>query len=193
MIKAIIFDFFGVLVSSGLDTFYDEYCKDKATRSRAKLIVREYNSGLGGVGYQDVVEQLAQLTSNTEAQVRNYLDSHHGNLGLINFISSRLKGKYKLGILSNSGDDYARKFLKSDDIGLFDDIVLSYKHGVTKPDPAIFRLAASRLGMELQECVLIDDSAIHCRAAKAVGMQAILYQDFGQMKTALKKLPTFNL
>ncbi|XP_059657237.1 CBBY-like protein [Cornus florida] len=43
-----------------------------------------------------------------------------------------------------------------------------------KPDPAIYTLAASTLGVEPSSCVVVEDSAIGLAAAKAAGMKCIV-------------------
>ncbi|EEH52958.1 uncharacterized protein MICPUCDRAFT_36086 [Micromonas pusilla CCMP1545] len=42
-----------------------------------------------------------------------------------------------------------------------------------KPDPEIFRLAASRLGVDPARCVVIEDTPLGVRAAKAAGMHVV--------------------
>ena len=42
-----------------------------------------------------------------------------------------------------------------------------------KPDPEIFRLAASRLGVDPARCVVIEDTPLGVRAAKAAGMRVV--------------------
>lgn len=43
-----------------------------------------------------------------------------------------------------------------------------------KPDPAIYLLAASTLGVDPSRCVVVEDSAIGLAAAKAAGMKCII-------------------
>jgi HAD superfamily hydrolase (TIGR01509 family) len=43
-----------------------------------------------------------------------------------------------------------------------------------KPDPEIYHVAASRLGVECGDCVVIEDSMVGLRAAKAAGMRCIV-------------------
>jgi hypothetical protein len=43
-----------------------------------------------------------------------------------------------------------------------------------KPDPAIYLLAAAELGVEPGRCVVIEDSNIGARAARAAGMRCIV-------------------
>jgi HAD superfamily hydrolase (TIGR01509 family) len=66
---------------------------------------------------------------------------------------------------------------------LFSGIVVSAHEGLTKPDPAIYRLFLDRYGLTAQACIFIDDSETNVEGARAVGMQAIHYKepmDLGQ-------------
>ncbi len=95
------------------------------------------------------------------------------NLALIR----ELRPSHKLGLLSNA-DVSLRAHLRSD-LGihdLFDDIVCSAEVGVAKPDPAVYRLAARRLGLEPADCVFVDDLDANVGAARQVGMQGILFR-----------------
>ena len=57
-----------------------------------------------------------------------------------------------------------------------------------KPNPKIFRLAAKRLSIPIEECLLIDDIGAYCDAARTEGMKAILYENFEQMKQDIEAL-----
>ena len=68
----------------------------------------------------------------------------------------------------------------------FDDVVISAEVGIRKPDPAIFRLAAQRLDVDVADCVFVDDLDLNVDAARAVGMQAIHHTgDEGTVLAAL--------
>ena len=43
-----------------------------------------------------------------------------------------------------------------------------------KPDPEIYNLAASRLGLDKDNCVVVEDSMVGLRAAKAAGMKCVI-------------------
>ncbi len=57
----------------------------------------------------------------------------------------------------------------------FDDVLCSGDVGLMKPDPAVFRLSASRLGVEPADCAYVDDMERHVVAARSVGMRAHRY------------------
>ena len=59
---------------------------------------------------------------------------------------------------------------------LFDDIIISYEVGLIKPDPAIFDLALSRLGISAHDTVFIDDRIKNIHGARQHGIHAIHYQ-----------------
>src|SRR5581483_1250364 len=59
---------------------------------------------------------------------------------------------------------------------LFDTVVSSAEEGLAKPEPAIYRLAAERLGLDVTACVFIDDHEDNVRAAEAAGMRGVLYR-----------------
>lgn len=62
---------------------------------------------------------------------------------------------------------------------LFDDVVVSADVGLAKPDPAIFRLAADRLGVTSEACLMIDDQPQHIEGARAAGLRGHLHAPAG--------------
>lgn len=87
-----------------------------------------------------------------------------------------LKSSYKLGLLSNS---FSHSFEAiKDDYNLseiFDTFVLSYKEGVIKPDPQIFKIALKKLKVDKNEVVMVGDSLKDdVKAAEDFGIKGIL-------------------
>jgi putative hydrolase of the HAD superfamily len=80
----------------------------------------------------------------------------------------------RTGLLSNSWGDsgYERSAFGE----LFDAVVISAEVGLRKPDPAIFLLAAERVGVEPASCVFVDDLLPNAEAARAVGMEGIVHR-----------------
>jgi len=70
-------------------------------------------------------------------------------------------------------------------LDLFEDIVVSGEVGLAKPDPAIFRLAATRAGTSPERLVFIDDSPANVAVADALGMDAIRFEDTGHLRADL--------
>ena len=62
-------------------------------------------------------------------------------------------------------------------ISLFDVVVESSQVGLRKPDPAIYTLVCEKLGVEPVEAVFLDDLGINLKPARAMGMTTIKVVD----------------
>jgi HAD superfamily hydrolase (TIGR01509 family) len=181
VIKAIIFDFFGVIVTEGFKQFRETYfSNDKLKEALALDLMKQVDSGL--IDEMTFTDELANLANITPEKVHQLLGNNMPNQLLLSFIRKDLLGKFKIGMLSNSGDNYPDRLLANEDLDMFDDILLSYKFGIVKPQQEIYELAAERLGIEPAECLFIDDSEGHCTGAEQAGMKSIFYQSFLQFK-----------
>lgn len=67
----------------------------------------------------------------------------------------------------------------------FDLIVNSSRVGAAKPDERIFRHAAEQLGVALDECLFIDDTAGHVEGAAKLGLRTIHFTDAAALRAAL--------
>lgn len=187
MIKAVIFDFFGVLVTEGFKRFCDKYFPyDQAKRRQAIELVTDHD--WGKISQAEYISGLAELAGVSQEVVAAHMEDNQPNDLLIDYIRQQIKPKYKVGVLSNSGDDYLGQILDPKDVSLFDDIILSYRHGVVKPQIEIFELAAERLGVATTECLFVDDSQSHVDGARRAGMKAIFYEDFPSFKKEIEKI-----
>ncbi|HUD10462.1 MAG TPA: HAD family phosphatase [Candidatus Saccharimonadales bacterium] len=187
MIKAIIFDCFGVLTSSAWKEFWSSL-PTTTIQDRARELNRAYDGGL--ITEEEFFGQLHELTKRPISEIRKILFDKDPvkNTELINYIRT-LRPQYKTAILSNIATTWIEDYLLSDEEKeLFDDMIISFQVGLTKPDPNIFKLTVKRLRVKPSECVFIDDIDHYCAAARAVGMQAIVYEDFKQMKRELEQI-----
>jgi len=188
MIKAIIFDLFGVLANEGTVSFSRAfYPKDEIKLGQTQKLQDRLN--LGQMNIDEYKDQLASLGGTDRKTVDSYIDYHQPNLPLLEYIKTALKPKYKVGILSNSGDDWTKEIL-GEHLSIFDTVVLSYRVGLIKPDARIYELAVQRLGVQLPEAVFTDDKARYCEGAMNAGMLAIEYENYEQFKDELEKILT---
>jgi putative hydrolase of the HAD superfamily len=81
---------------------------------------------------------------------------------------------HQIGLLSNMMPSFEPHWRALAPPSLFDHVVLSFEVGLRKPDPAIFALAAKRAAAAPGDCVLVDDLAPNCDAARATGWRAVL-------------------
>lgn len=93
-----------------------------------------------------------------------------------------LHSHYNLYLLSNTNElhwEHASprvfQYQGKDTKECFKQIFLSFRMGVSKPDPAIFRTALQEAGLRPEETLFIDDSETNCRAAASIGIQVAHY------------------
>lgn len=183
VIKAIIFDCFGVLYVDSKQSLLDVVPAARQAELHDIFTANNY----GYYDKQHYLEQVAAVTGMSAEQVAEYAaHEHRANKRLIEVIRSQLHGTYKLGLLSNIGREWIYDFFSKHQLHeLFDEVVLSGEEGITKPSVAIFELMAERLGLDPSECLMIDDIAENCAGAQAAGMQTILFQDTHQLMSEL--------
>lgn len=188
MIKAIIFDCFGVLVTSHWEEFWSSMPTPEK-QAIGRELDRAYNANV--IDHDEFVASVADLAGKSIQETEGFLFSteHRKNNELLTYIQQELVGKYKIGILSNIASDWITKeLLTQEEQSMFDDIVASYKVNMAKPDPRIFELSCSNLGVEPSEAVMIDDIERYCTAAKELHMKAVQYKNLVQMKAELSDL-----
>jgi putative hydrolase of the HAD superfamily len=78
-------------------------------------------------------------------------------------------------------------------IALFHDVVESSKVGARKPDPKIYEVACRVAGAEPRECVYLDDLGINLKPARAMGMTTIKVTDPDEAIAELERAVGFEL
>jgi HAD superfamily hydrolase (TIGR01509 family) len=86
-------------------------------------------------------------------------------------LSTLRKGRYKLGLISNTHWRYLKSFRKKVE-RIFDVITLSYEHGNAKPHPSIFLATLEKLQVSPNRCLHVgDDPIADLEGAKTVRMK----------------------
>ncbi len=101
---------------------------------------------------------------------------------------ARFKGKYPMSVVSARDEKGTMRFLKQFNlVHYFDAIVtgLSAKHTKPYPDPVL--LAAHRMNVSPEACLMIGDTTIDIRAGKSAGAQTIgVLCGFGEEEELLR-------
>lgn len=87
----------------------------------------------------------------------------------------------RVGIITNLPRDLSaeagRRMIADAGIAKFIDpagLIINHEVGLNKPDPAIFALAAERMGLTPQECLFVGENFAEVLGAETAGMQAVL-------------------
>lgn len=174
MIRAVIFDCYGVLTEDGWTPFKRKYISgNDELEMKVRLLGRDID--IGKRSDTDMVRETARLVGVDEEIVYRALVTQVPSEELVVWIENELKPKYKVGMLSNAGHDVLSD-LFAEKPTLFDAAIMSYQVGIAKPDPRAFELIANKLNTPVEECLFIDDSPRFCAAAENVGMRAIVFE-----------------
>lgn len=186
MIKAVIFDFFGVLVGDGFESTYREAGGNpEADKDFIQNLLDEANRGsiTTDVFRQKICDKLGISVESYQSAIKRAELINHELLGYI----KHLRKKYKTAILSNVNKGGLERRVSRDILyEYFDEVIVSADVGYIKPEPEIYQLTADRLGVKIDECVFIDDRIGYVAAATELGMKSIQYDNFAQMKKELE-------
>ncbi|MCI0553053.1 MAG: HAD family hydrolase [Anaerolineae bacterium] len=101
---------------------------------------------------------------------------------------SQLQGRYPLSVVSARDERATLRFLEQFDLLKYFDVVitgLSAKHTKPYPDPIL--LAAHKMGVKPEECLMIGDTTVDMRAGKSAGAQTVgVLCGFGEEEELLR-------
>ena len=183
MIKAIIFDFDGVLIES--EHVSAEQISATLTRLGHPTSVDQALDAFTGLGGQDFLDAVAAHTgagipdgfvaARRAEDARVMAEGVAEVTGAAAFVRS-LPVDLPIAIASSSTTDWLRAHL--DHLGLrarFEPHIYSGREHVSrgKPAPDIYLHAAAQLGVPIAECVILEDSVVGVIGALASGAQVI--------------------
>jgi putative hydrolase of the HAD superfamily/hydrolase len=180
VIRAIIFDCFGVIISDALKVVVAELEVSNPAAARQIVdIIHANNRGL--IVPAESNRQIAEVLGTSVQAWRKRIDQGEVKDERALAFIRELRRSYKTALLSNIGNQsLERRFSDAELRGCFDEVIISGDLGIVKPEPEIYLHAAAELGVEPSECVMVDDREKHCDGARATGMQTVLYQNFEQ-------------
>jgi len=94
--------------------------------------------------------------------------------GAVRLLNAIKKGNFKLGLVSSAPKENIDLVLRELSLeGIFDCIVFGQEVSESKPSPQIYLLAAKKLGVTPNDCLVIEDSPLGVKAAKTAGMKCL--------------------
>ena len=193
MIRAVFWDFGGVITTSPFDSFniYEE------SKNLPKDLIRTINSTNPDNNAWAKLERSEidqeEFDSLFEVESRQFGHSVPGKkvLALLKgqirpeMVKAlrEIKDKLIQGCLTNNIQSTEGQELETDNaaisgthqeiMGLFDFVFESSKENVRKPDPKFYQLACKRGKVNPNEVIFLDDLGINLKPAKALGMKTI--------------------
>lgn len=190
MIKAIIFDCFGVIYPDTIALVERRFLDPKDELKKVAIKNLRLKSDAGGLSRDEFWRGAARILGVRLDELEAELDRARGaDWELLEYIRA-LKQRFKTALLSNVGKGFLERIFDTNRPAkeYFDVIIASADIGALKPDPKAYMAVVARLKVEPSECIFIDDKLMHCKGAEAVGMRSLIYRDFEQMKGKLESL-----
>lgn len=187
MIKAIIFDCFGVLTTDGWLAYRgSHFANDPAKLQQANELIKKVDRG--ELSYDIFTQMIASMANDTATHVHAVISSHVRNEQLLEQIKATFYGHYKLGILSNAPANVLNKLFTEAQIAWFDAVVLSYEIGAIKPDPRAYQAILQKLDVLAEEAIFIDDRQEYVDGATAIGIHALQYKSVDQTRKDIEEI-----
>ena len=196
-IKCVVFDLGRVLVDWDPRHLYRQLMDDEAEMEHflTTVCTMEWHTEHDrGVSFKDNADRLVSDYPEHEALIRAWGDRWPETIkstidGSVQLARRLMANGYTVVGLTNCPDD------GFDDLcatwGIFegfDDVVVSGREKLVKPDPAIFHLTLERAGHPAEAVAFLDDSLRNVEAARALGIHAIHFHAPDQAAAALQAL-----
>jgi putative hydrolase of the HAD superfamily len=178
MIKAVLFDFGGVLSETGKQGFISGIVADLYGVLPEQLDISAWHSELRrgrGNGDQLFKELDAQFGKHVakEEFVRRVHDANQPSPTVFTLARQLREHGIRTGIFSNV---FAMNAVDLREQGMyehFDPVLLSCESGYAKPDQQFYELAIEKLGVEPEEILLIDDQLKCLEPARSMGIHTL--------------------
>ncbi|WP_024336971.1 HAD-IA family hydrolase [Bradyrhizobium japonicum] len=208
-IKAVIFDFGGVLTSSPFEAF----TRFEIERGLPADIIRRTNAANHlenawakferaevDIDTFDELFATESLALGAEVRGRDVLPLLQGSLRpeMVEALK-RIKAQFKTGCITNNlpanaiGSMTGRSLYIAEVMVLFDHVIESAKIGLRKPDPRIYQLMVETLKVDPNNCVYLDDLGVNLKPAREMGMTTIKVTSGAQAIAELEKATGLKL
>ena len=198
-LSAVLFDLGGVVLGSPLEAFaaYElelglppqtlnkAIVAAGAESAWARLERGELTMAQFFEAFDTELTAAVQVRISAEALMTKIADNTQLRPAMVSAIRTIRSAGLKVAALTNNwaSED---QFHKMDALrNEFDVFIESTKVGLRKPDPRIYHLACSALGVEPSQVVFLDDIGLNLKAARALGMTTIKVVDY---RDALREL-----
>ncbi len=197
-IKAIIFDFGNVLATWNPHNLYKRYFANdtQAIDNFLKEIdfhgwnIQQDRGRSFAEGVADLSAKFPQYAHLIRAYDEYWDDGVPSEIkGTIEIVEQLKRNGYSLYMLTNfSAEKFPRMRNRFTFLNLFDDIVVSGKVGIVKPEPEIYQLMLEKIGKPAQECLFIDDAPVNITQADKMGFVTHLFTTPANLEQQLQQL-----
>lgn len=197
MIKNIIFDVGNVLVEYNPDGLMRRLGFDEETLQAVNQAVFQNElwneSDRGVLSPEELLEAFIANNPVYEKEIRQVIDAVGDTISLMPYTVEWVKGLkergYHLYILSNYAEyTYEKTSHKMEFLPYMDGVVFSYRCKLIKPEKEIYEYICETYGLKPEESVFLDDREDNVQAARNMGMNGIVFENYAQGSETLEQL-----
>lgn len=197
MIRAVVFDVGRVLVQWDMRHLFAKLIDDQEELDwfLQNVVTTEWHfqADAGRALADMVAERKAKFPDHSEhldAYATRFNETIPGPVpGSYEIVGELAARDVPLFAITNFGAEFWAGFRPTQPIfDHFRDVVVSGEEKLTKPDPAIYRLALDRFGLAAGEGLFVDDSLPNVEAARANGFHAHHFVDAPTLRAELEVL-----
>jgi 2-haloacid dehalogenase len=195
-IKAVVFDFGGVLINWDPRNLYSRFFPEQPQAMEdflAEVSFMEWNTQQDkGRPFSEAVALLSKQFPHRahliSAYHENYKETITGSIeGTVELLRMLKNKGYSLYGLSNwSAETFALVRHEFEFLNLFDEIIISGIVKLIKPEPEIFELCLQKIGRPANQCLFIDDSEANIIAARKLGFDIVHFNSPEHLKIELQ-------
>ncbi len=177
-VRSVLFDMDGVLVSSE-DAWFEVYNRTLGLFGHDPVPRSEFDSIYGNGAAADRDAYMPERTvAEIEAAYARLFEEHLGeirpNVEAQGVLRELRRRGIRTSVATNTTAPLARRILTLHGLlPLLDATASADEAGTGKPDPAVVRLAAERVGTPLAECLFVGDSRFDAQAAAAAPVRFV--------------------
>lgn len=187
MIKAIIFDFAGVIATESYISWLNDTIVDFKDTKQAYLDL-SYRVDSGLITDKEFTVALSERSGVPAEKIWPQIFQRVTLNDQIISLLRKLKKNYQIGLLTNHIDSWITQIIEHHKLEqYFDSIVISSREKVIKPDPRIYNIILQRLGVQPPEALFIDDRQVNVNGAIDAGLHSVLFYSEKQLYEDLKK------
>jgi HAD superfamily hydrolase (TIGR01509 family) len=180
--KAVVQSFQTVLTEAGCRVS-DEFIARRMGIGTKKTIIEAFRECHMRLDVS-TLEKLADEKVRIQAGLADIVSLFDGAAELL----EALQDKTKIALATMSSRKVVDKLLPAKRITAYFDVVVSADEvAYPKPDPEVFLIAAKKLRVTPEDCVVVEDSVFGVRAAKAANMKCVAVPSGAYSKEELKQ------
>ena len=197
MIKNIVFDISNVLAPFR----YKEYLIEKGfDGAMIKRIIKasamtpywtELEKGM--LTQEEAMSAFISMDPDIADELHKAYDFCSGIMGKYDYTEGWIKALkddgYKLYCITNfTRTGYEQCYDCISFVEKFDGCVYSFKEGIVKPNPDIYKILLGRYDLKAEECVFIDDTEENVLSAEKLGFKGIVFTGYEDAAAKLKEI-----